>query len=97
MLGEGGLAGEGAVTFVVGQRVRVRRYDTLGIATDMGNPHCINGHFGYIDEFSENGYADVRITHGPNGGPVDRRITDANKRDGQDFWPMRTDELEAVD
>jgi hypothetical protein len=67
----------------------------------MGHPHCIIGHFGRIESLEKHYecdlHANVRVTHGPNGGPVDRRIVDANERDGTDIWPMSVRELEAVD
>lgn len=73
--------------FMLGQRVRVCRYTVAWIE----DPHFIVGHFGHIEEMDRQ-FFDVRISHGPNGGPIDQRVSDDSL-----VWPMLAEELEPVD
>lgn len=83
-------------TFVVGQRVRVARYN-LTHNPAWGDPHFIIGHFGHVESFDRE-WIDVRISHGPGGGPVDQRVFDHDDDNGAlGIWPMIADEIEPVD
>lgn len=83
------------MTFVVGQRVRVRQYISW---PNCGDPHFIVGHFGHV-ECIDRDYFDVRISRGPDGGKPDERMyRDKNDQTIEcDLWPMVANELEAVD
>lgn len=80
--------------FITGQRVRVSRYDVPCLNPKWGDPHFIVGHFGYVIGFDRH-FIEVQISHGPNGGPVDRRVFDGDNEMG--VWPMLAGELEPVD
>lgn len=84
--------------FVVGQRVRVSRYTLGPINPDCGDPPFIVGHFGHV-EACDGDWIDVRISRGPNGGPVDDRVRLAREADDADgnVWMMLAEELEPVD
>lgn len=82
------------MTFVVGQRVRVKEYITW--PNYCGDPHFIVGHFGKVAAIDKT-YFDVDITHGPDGGAPDPRVHDAEFEIMGTVWPMLASELEAVD
>lgn len=81
------------MTFIVGQRVRVKEYIWW---PNCGDPHFIVGHFGKVTAIDRT-YFDVTITHGPDGGPVNPRVLDDGLGQPPEIWPMLASELEAVD
>ncbi len=84
--------------FVVGQRVRVSRYEPSWRDPSWGDPHFIVGHFGHIESFYGS-WIEVRISHAPGGGPVvDPRVLEPGDEESDaGIWPMEIGELEAVD
>jgi hypothetical protein len=82
--------------FTLGQRVRIKQY-VIPDDPAWSIPHFIVGHFGHIVAIVPR-YFDVKISHGPDGGPPDSRIVDDGDENGIDgVWPMLVEELEAVD
>jgi hypothetical protein len=98
------------MSFVVGQRVRVRNFPDWPDHPDQINSnHFIVGHFGHIESISEGCLKlhEVRISHGPDGGPPDPRATmvcdhgpgecAVCRGDDPLVWPFYYTEIEAVD
>jgi hypothetical protein len=83
------------MSFVEGQRVRVLHHEIPSLRARPG-PHPLVGHFGHVTGF-DGDWPLVVISHGPDGGPIDPFVLEANQNDATDVWPLKPHEIEAVD